>query len=224
MSYAFELNGAQLVAECDGSLWWPEQGLLAVADLHLEKATSLARRGALLPPYDSRATLQRLALAIQRRAPRLVVSLGDAFHDAAGPGRLTLDDRQTLMTLAAGRDWVWVAGNHEGDAVPFGQSMAAFACGPLVFRHEPATAPTPGEVAGHFHPKAAIRQRGRKIARPCFATDGQRLILPAFGVYTGGLDLLHPDLFRYFGPALRALLCGSDAVHAIPAPLLVEIV
>lgn len=224
MSYAFELNGAELVAECDGSLWWPTHRLLAVADLHLEKATSLARRGALLPPYDSRATLQRLARAIERRAPRVVVSLGDAFHDGQGPARLTAEDRAMLNALAHRRDWIWVAGNHDGHAVPFGGSMAAFSLEAVTFRHEPLTGASPGEVAGHFHPKAAIRQRGRKIARPCFATDGQRLILPAFGVYTGGLDLLHPELQRYFGPALRALLCGSDAVHAIPAPLLVQIV
>lgn len=224
MSYIFHLNGADLVAEPDGSLWWPEQRLLAVADLHLEKASSLARRGLLLPPFDSRATLSRLAQAVHRRNPRIVVSLGDAFHDAAGPARLSAEDRQALAQLSDGRQWIWVAGNHEGDAVPFGTSVASFLHGPLIFRHEPLSDAPPGEIAGHFHPKAAIRQRGRKIARPCFATDGDRLILPAFGAYTGGLDVLHPDLYRFFGPSLRALLLGGDAVHAVPAPLLVEIV
>lgn len=224
MSYDFRLNGADLVAEPDGSLWWPEQRLLVVADLHLEKASSLARRGILLPPFDTRATISRLSQAIRRRDPSIVVSLGDAFHDPTGPARLVAEDRLALAEIAKGRRWIWVAGNHDGDAVPFGTSVASFLHGPLTFRHEPLPDAPAGEVAGHFHPKAAIRQRGRKIARPCFATDGDRLILPAFGAYTGGLDLLDPALYRYFGPTLRALLLGGDAVHAVPAPLLVEIV
>lgn len=222
MSMPFSLNGVALVAEADGSLWWPAESLLVVADLHFEKGSSYARRGVLLPPFDTRATLHKLALAIERRNPRRVISLGDAFHDPAGIGRLTREDRGMLETLAGGREWIWVAGNHEGEAVPFGASVASASYGTLIFRHEPQPHPAPGEVAGHYHPKASVLVRGRRLTRPCFATDGARLVMPAFGAFTGGLDLLQADIHRHFGAGLRALVMGDGGVHAIPAEMLVS--
>lgn len=224
MSLSFALHGTELTAEPDGSLWWPEKEALVVADLHLEKATSMARRGALLPPFDTRETLARLQTAIARRAPRMVISLGDAFHDREGAMRLENADRAALETLAAGREWLWIAGNHEQNAVPFGEALDDMALGTLRFRHAPLAHAMPGEVAGHYHPKAAIRVHGRKVTRPCFATDGARLILPAFGAFTGGLDLLHPDLRGLFGNDLCALMLASTSVHAIRVGQLVPVV
>lgn len=224
MSLSFTVHGAELSAEPDGSLWWPEKAALIVADLHLEKATAMARRGALLPPFDTRETLVRLRAAIRRHDPRLVISLGDAFHDRDGPVRLVADDRAVLEELARGREWLWIAGNHERDAVPFGAAVDDLALGPLRFRHAPLLDAEPGEVAGHFHPKAAIRVHGRKVVRPCFATDSKRLILPAFGAYTGGLDLLHADLRGLFGAELCALMLASTTVHAVAASQLVNVV
>lgn len=224
MSLTFAFHDAELTAEPDGSLWWPGQSALTVADLHLEKGTALARRGALLPPFDTRETLVRLQAAILRRNPRRVISLGDAFHDRNGPIRLSAPDRALLDELARGRDWLWIAGNHEQDAVPFGEALDDLALGTLRFRHKPLPEATPGEVAGHFHPKAAIRVHGRKVVRPCFATDGERLILPAFGTFTGGLDLLHPGLRGLFGADLCALMLASTTVHAVPAAKLVSVI
>ncbi len=224
MSLPFIVHGVELSAEPDGSLWWPEQAALVVADLHLEKATALARHGALLPPFDTRETLARLERAIERRAPRRVISLGDAFHDRDGAARLESDELATLTALASGREWLWIAGNHERDAVPFGEALDDAALGPLRFRHAPLPQAMPGEVAGHYHPKAAIRIHGRRVVRPCFATDGQRLILPAFGAFTGGLDLLHPALRGLFGDDLCALMLASTTVHAVAASNLVNVV
>lgn len=224
MSLSFTVHGTDLRAEPDGSLWWPEQSALIVADLHLEKATAMAGRGALLPPFDTRETLARLQAAILRRDPRLVISLGDAFHDHSGAARLEAADRALLEDLARGREWLWIAGNHEQGAVPFGEASDDLALGLLRFRHEPLLHAVPGEVAGHFHPKAAIRVHGRKVVRPCFATDGERLVLPAFGAFTGGLDLLHPDLRGLFGEELCALMLASSTVHAVAASKLVSVV
>lgn len=224
MSLSFTVHDAELIAEPDGSLWWPEQEALIIADLHLEKGTALARRGALLPPFDTRETLARLRAAILRRKPRVVISLGDAFHDRDGPLRLASDDRALLQDLARSREWLWIAGNHEQDAVPFGEALDDLALGPLYFRHAPVPNAAAGEVAGHFHPKAAIRVHGRKVVRPCFATDGERLILPAFGAFTGGLDLLHPDLRGLFGPDLCALMLASTSVHSVTASKLVSVI
>lgn len=224
MSLSFTVRNTELTAEADGSLWWPERSALIIADLHLEKATALAGRGALLPPFDTRETLMRLQAAVLRREPRLVISLGDAFHDRHGPARLEPPERALLEDLARGRDWLWIAGNHERGAVPFGEALDDLALGLLRFRHEPLPDSVPGEVAGHFHPKAAIRVHGRKVVRPCFATDGQRLVLPAFGVFTGGLDLMHPALRGLFGEDLCALMLASTTVHAVAASKLVNVV
>ena len=154
-------------------IYWPEQGLLAVADLHLEKGSSFAARGVLLPPYDTAATLARLAALIARYAPRVVVALGDSFHDGRGPARLADTDRATLRSLQRGRDWVWITGNHDPDPAEGigGRFLSTLKLGALTFRHEPLEN-AGGEIAGHLHPIARVSRRGRAVSRRCFAGDG----------------------------------------------------
>jgi len=210
--------GVVLEAFPEGALWWDHERLLVVADLHLEKGSAFARRGQLLPPYDTAATLARLSDLIGRLDPKVVVALGDSFHDDGGPDRLSPRDRLTLAALQVRRDWVWVAGNHD-PAPPAGLAgthVDALAVGPLTFRHEPQPAPAEGEVAGHLHPCARVIGRGRSVRRPCFAGDGYRLILPAFGAYAGGLDVLDQAFAGLFSPAtFRACMLGDERVYPV---------
>ena len=212
-------------ALCDprGVLYFPDIGLLCVSDLHLEKGSSIARRGALIPPYDTAATLARLAEAVTHYQPRIVVSLGDSFHDGWGAERLPAAFRATLEALMAGRDWFWIAGNHDPDApadLP-GETVRELAVGALRFRHEPSPGGAEGEIAGHLHPCARIVQRGRSVRRRCFAGDGARMIMPAFGAYTGSLNVLdraYHGLFRR--ETLMAYMLGADRVFAMPGSML----
>jgi DNA ligase-associated metallophosphoesterase len=173
--------GAILVADCAGALYWPDESLLVIADLHLEKGSAFAARGVLLPPYDTAATLARLAMLIERYAPRLVIALGDSFHDGGGPARMSDISRAGLKALQRGRDWLWIAGNHDPDPADNigGRFAEILALGPLTFRHEPSPHPCDGEIAGHLHPQARIARRGRAVSRRCFASDGKRLVMPA---------------------------------------------
>ncbi len=220
-----EISVAGEQASCDrlGALHFPALGLLCVSDLHLEKGSSFARRGMLVPPYDTAATLLRLQAVIDRYRPRIVVSLGDSFHDPEGAARLPEHTRAGLMSLMAGRDWFWVAGNHDPKppaGLP-GETVEALAIGGLTFRHEPSAQASEGEVAGHLHPCARIVQRGRSVRRRCFATDGARAIMPAFGAYTGSLNVLdraYAGLFRREG--LMAYMIGARRVFAIAGGLL----
>jgi DNA ligase-associated metallophosphoesterase len=211
--------GVELAADAAGALYWPEQGLLAVADLHLEKGSSFARRGVLLPPYDTAATLARLAALIGRYAPRVVVALGDSFHDGGGPARLADTDRATLKGLQRGRDWVWITGNHDPEPAEGigGRFLASFAQGGLTFRHEPMENAT-AEIAGHLHPVARVVRRGRAVSRRCFATDGARVVMPAFGAYAGGLNVRHRAFARLFRTlAFTAHMLGERRVYAVAA-------
>jgi uncharacterized protein len=207
-----------LVADCDGALYWPEEGVLAVADLHLEKGSSFARRGVLLPPYDTAATLGRLALIMTRYAPRVVIALGDSFHDDDGAGRVAAADRAALAALQRGRDWIWIAGNHDrrpADGVG-GGCAGAIAIGGLMFRHEPTGAE--GEIAGHLHPVARVGRRRHTVSRRCFAADRARLILPAFGAFAGGLNVRHRAFADVFGTlAFTAHLLGEGRLYALAA-------
>ena len=214
------LAGVTLIADPAGALYWPEEKLLVAADLHLEKGSAYAARGVLLPPYDTAATLARLARLIERYAPRLVVALGDSFHDGGGPARMADNSRGTLMTLQRGRDWVWLAGNHDPDPADNigGRFADVLALGALTFRHEPSADPIEGEIAGHLHPLACIVQRGRALRRRCFAGDGHRLVMPAFGAYAGGLNVRHRAIASLF-PALAftAHMLGERRLYAVPA-------
>jgi DNA ligase-associated metallophosphoesterase len=206
------------VADLSGALFWQEQRLLVVSDLHLEKGSSFATRGVLLPPYDTVATLGRLAAVIARHDPRLVIALGDSFHDRTAHARLTAPDREALTAMQARRDWIWISGNHD-PALPRdlgGVVATEVAIGPITFRHEPTGAI--GEIAGHLHPKARVPTRGRSVERRCFASDGERAVMPAFGAYAGGLsirDLAFEKVFRSL--EFMAHLLGDNRLHAIAA-------
>jgi len=210
--------GIALIGDPVGALYWPEEGLLAVADLHLEKGSSFAARGVLLPPYDTAVTLARIARLVARYAPRAVIALGDSFHDGDGPARIAATDRATLAALQRGLDWIWIAGNHDPDpADGIGGSFGgALAVGPLIFRHEPTGAE--GEIAGHLHPVARVSTRGGSVSRRCFASDGTRLVMPAFGAYAGGLNVRHRAFAEVFGSlAFTAHMLGEGRLYAVAA-------
>ena len=212
------LAGVPLLADPDGALYWPEHGLLAVADLHLEKGSSFAARGQLLPPYDTAATLARLVRLIAHYTPRCVVALGDSFHDGGGPARLVDSDRESIRAMQHGREWIWITGNHDpkpADGVG-GVFEAALAIGPLTFRHLPGGAT--GEIAGHLHPVARVAHRGRAVSRRCFAADGQRMVMPAFGAFTGGLNVRDAAFADVFGTlAFTAHMLGEGRLYAFAA-------
>ncbi len=215
-----ELGGVALVADPSGALYWPAQDLLVVADMHLEKGSSFARHGTFLPPYDTAATLARLGDAIARFDPRAVFALGDSFHDGDGPNRLSDRDREALLGFQRGRDWIWLAGNHDPDpAAGIGGAFSpAIAIGPLVFRHEPTAAPDEIEIAGHLHPVARVSARGRAISRRCFACNERRLVMPAFGAYAGGLNVRNAAFARVFGTLrFTAHMLGDARLFAVAA-------
>jgi DNA ligase-associated metallophosphoesterase len=207
-----------MLADFSGALFWEEQNLLVVSDLHLEKGSSYAARGVLLPPYDTAATLSRLATVIARHDPKMVIALGDSFHDRNAHERLSDSDREALTALQARRDWIWISGNHD-PAIPsdFGGVVATeVAIGPIAFRHEPTGAF--GEIAGHLHPKARVPTRGRAVERRCFASDSDRLVMPSFGAYTGGLSIRDIAFTKIFGaPGFMAHVLGESRVHSIAA-------
>ena len=215
---ALDVAGVTLLADLSGALLWQEQRLLVVSDLHLEKGSSFAKRGVLLPPFDSVATLSRLAAVIARHDPKMVIALGDSFHDRNAHERLSTPDREALTAMQVRRDWIWISGNHD-PALPsdLGGAVASeVAIGPIVFRHEPTGAS--GEIAGHLHPKARVPTRGRSIERRCFASDGERAVMPAFGAYTGGLSIRDAAFAKIFRtPGLMAHVLGDNRLHAIAA-------
>jgi DNA ligase-associated metallophosphoesterase len=216
------LAGQRLMLDPAGVLLWPETGLLAVSDLHLEKGSSYAPRGMLLPPWDTRVTLDRLVLLLRRYRPRIVVALGDSFHDRAAAERLPAAERQRLQAITAATRFIWVQGNHDPEPPDGlgGEAMAQFDAGPLVFRHQ-AVAEASGEISGHHHPKAAIPARGTSVTRPCFVTDARRVVMPAFGAYTGGMDVREPGIARLFPRGGRVFLLGRERLYSFaigPSP------
>ena len=218
--HVIQVAGTTLLADPDGARYWPEEKLLIVADLHLEKGSAFAQRGVLLPPYDTASTLGRLGRLIEHYAPRILVALGDSFHDDDGPLRMSDIDRIKLKGLQRGRDWVWIAGNHDSDLPPDigGRFADTLAIGALTFRHQPSGHAQDGEIAGHLHPVARVAQRGRAVSRRCFAADGRRLVMPAFGAYTGGLNVRAQAIFELFGTlAFTAHMLGAQRLYAIAA-------
>lgn len=212
------LAGAELLCDPAGSLFWPDESLLVVSDLHLEKGSSFASRGSMIPPYDTAVTLGALAACIARWNPRRIISLGDSFHDASVSGRMPEIFRARLAAMMAGREWIWIFGNHDPEP-PHGvggDCADEVVIGPLTFRHEPARRFAIGEVAGHLHPEARIVRRGRAVRRKCFATDCDRLVMPAFGAYTGGLSIRDRAFEGLLNEAgLLAHLLGRDRIYTI---------
>lgn len=220
VAHVFTLLGTELHALSSGALHWPMAGLLCVSDLHLGRSMRGARRGgALLPPYEGQETLMRLEADIAATRPGCVVCLGDSFDDDDAAQEIDDHLADRLTRLMAGRRWVWIAGNHDPAPLPLGGShVGELRQGPLVFRHVAKPEAAPGEVSGHYHPKARlVLAGGRSVGRPCFLFDEARLILPAYGAYTGGLSWQAPALSALLGAGARAILTGAVA-RAVPVP------
>ena len=218
VAHTLSFAGASLTLDPSGALWLAEARTLVVADLHLEKASSFARSGSLLPPYDSRATLARLTAVVARLAPARIVALGDSFHDRGGPARLGAEEAAALAALAARHALVWITGNHDPELPEGlgGRVVADLAIGPLAFCHLPSAGRRPGEVCGHLHPVVSVAGRGRAVRRRCFASDGARLVLPAFGALAGGLDLRDAAFADVLArAATTAYALGTDRIYPI---------
>jgi len=213
-SVELRLRGAAVAALPDGALWIGEAKTLVVSDLHLEKGSAFALRGQMLPPYDTHAALLKLTGLVMQLQPDTIVSLGDSFHDRAGPARIDARDRELLRLLMSRCDWVWVEGNHDGKSAETlgGAARDALHIGPLILRHEPTQGAAPGEIAGHLHPCARVGGRGASVRRRCFATDGARLVMPAFGAFTGGLNICDAAFKEIFPDGACALVLGKERV------------
>ncbi len=218
------LNGVELLADLSGALIWPQRRTVLVADLHLEKGSSYAKSGRFLPPYDTATTLQNLQAVVDRHGAERVICLGDSFHDSEAAERLGTADVERLRRLTGQHEWIWIVGNHDPEPPSDwgGRVFHEMTEGALVLRHEALPdAKVAGEISGHFHPKAAIRVRNRRVSGRCFATDGRRLVVPAFGAYTGGLNVLDPALTGLFTRAFRVHLLGRERIFAFPRKALV---
>lgn len=212
------LANVEVMLRWSGALWLERESALVVADLHFEKGSSYAARfGQMLPPYDTRETLDRLDREIALLAPKRLIFLGDSFHDGDGEARLAADDHRRLEGLAMGRELVWAVGNHDADGpkVLPGEIIGEAVVSGLILRHEPLPGAQPGEVAGHLHPAAKITSGRATTRRRCFVTDGQRLVLPAFGAFTGGLNILDEAFSNLFAGPMLAGALGPKRVHAV---------
>lgn len=210
----FKLGDALVTALPEGALWVGDAKTLIVSDVHFEKGSAYAIRGQMLPPYDTHAALMKLTDLILRLQPEIIVSLGDSFHDGGGPQRMDARDRGLLKVLMSRCDWIWVEGNHDGRAAETlgGAVRDVLHIGSLVLRHEPTASAAPGEIAGHLHPCAKVGGRGRSVRRRCFATDGARLVMPAFGAFTGGLNVCDDVFAPIFADGVTALVLGKERV------------
>jgi hypothetical protein len=218
MDVSFSFAGEELQLLPSGALFWPAQATLLVADLHLEKASHYAKAGWLLPPHASADTLAALIDAVDASGATRVVCLGDSFHDAGGPDRLLPAARAALGLMVHNLDWWWITGNHDDDAAAAlgGRVLGEAQLGPFTLRHEAVPGCTVPELSGHFHPKLVIRHRGRHIARRCAALGATRLILPAFGTFTGGLDAADPAIRGLLGAHARALVVDRGRLLQFP--------
>lgn len=212
------IRGALFTPLAEGALWWPDRSILIVSDLHLEKGSSFAADGQMLPPYDTRATLKRIERLMQVYQPDTVISLGDSFHDGKAERRLSNQDSARIRALTSQTDWIWVEGNHDPDppASLGGRAARELTFNNVVFRHEPTG--QSGEIAGHLHPCARVVSRVRALRRRCFVTDGERLILPAMGAYTGGLNVLD-DIYQACFPDDGMMVFAMAREAVIPVSL-----
>ncbi|AHB47164.1 metallophosphatase [Hyphomicrobium nitrativorans NL23] len=219
------VSGLAFVADVSGALYWPAENALIVADLHFEKGSAFAARGLMLPPYDTSATLERLAATLDAYNAETVVCLGDSFHDNGADGRMCAQDRETLAILQEDREWIWITGNHD-TVIPEcfgGHVLPELNVSGLIFRHEPAQGRVTHEIAGHLHPAARVSFHGHVIRRPCFVGNGNRLVLPAFGTYAGGLNVLDDAFAPVFGSdGVSVLVMGQEGLYPIASRLLKE--
>jgi uncharacterized protein len=214
-----EVNGERLVLDAAGALYWPDERLLVFSDMHFEKGSSYARRGAMLPPYDTKQTLSRVAALVRRYTPSTIIALGDSFHDEDAADRLDQSQRDLLLSLGKAAEWIWITGNHDPEPPSWlgGRIAEEVAIGGLLFRHEPSVSPFAGEIAGHLHPCKSVTRRGRTLRRRCFVSDGARLVMPAFGAYAGGLDVRDGAVRSLFAEAFRAYVLGAQRVYTVAA-------
>jgi DNA ligase-associated metallophosphoesterase len=214
----FSFAGESFVAGAEGALYWPAQQALLVADLHLEKASWFARLGQFLPPYDSHATLTSLAHEVERSGAKRLYCLGDSFHDRFGCDRLPAAARELLLQMTSTLDWVWIVGNHDpGFSDHCGGRLAKESdIGGIILRHEAVRDDPRPEMSGHFHPKLRLNLQGRHVSRRCFVVSATKLILPAFGSLTGGLDATHPEILSQVGSGASALVPVSDRLLRFP--------
>lgn len=214
----FSFASYELCVLPEGALYWPARRALIVADLHFEKASWFALKGQMLPPYDSMATLAALAALVERTQARELWCLGDSFHDSAGCERLPMAARDALMALTGALRWVWITGNHDAALTDHcgGEIVEEAEVEGLLLRHEAEPGEVRPELSGHFHPKLRVRLRGRQVARRCFVATGTKLILPAFGALTGGLDAHHPEIVRAVGRGAEALVALEDRLLRFP--------
>jgi uncharacterized protein len=212
------VHSAMLHLDHNGAVWWPAERTLIVADMHLEKGSAFAARGQLLPPYDSAVTLAKLTRVIARHRPQRLIALGDSFHDVGAGGRMDEAALAALAALSASLEMIWITGNHDPE-IPSGlpgERRAELVLGPLTFRHEPQKGSQPGEIAGHLHPAAKVVSERGKVRRPAFVTDGNRMILPAFGAYAGGLNCMDQVIAGLFQQRMiTAHVCGSARVYPV---------
>ena len=217
--------GKTFVADKSGALFWPDEDLLIVADLHLEKGSSFAKRGSLLPPYDTRSTLGRLYKVTERFDPATIVALGDSLHEASAADRMGREELDLIHELQENRSWYWVTGNHDPEIPEFlgGQVVDDLTVGGLSLRHEPFEGPVTHEIAGHLHPAAKIAMRGHSMRRPCFVSNGRRLVVPAFGAYTGGLNVMDDAFAPLFGgQGVYIWMLGHEGIYPVAARQLKE--
>ncbi len=217
--------GKAFIADQSGALYWPAEDALIVADMHLEKGSSFAARGQMLPPYDTRQTLITLAETIDRYDATTIIALGDSFHDADGPSRIMPQDREILEIIQADRQWFWIVGNHD-PVLPEslgGTVLDALVISGLTLRHEPFAGPVTHEIAGHLHPAAKVSLYGHMIRRPSFVGNGRRLVLPAFGALTGGLNVLDAAFHPLFGlDGYSVWMMGHEGLYPVATRLLRE--
>lgn len=214
----FSFAGETLEATASGALFWPAQNALLVADLHLEKASWFARLGQFLPPYDSHATLTELLSEVERSGASRLYCLGDSFHDAFGCDRLPANARALLTDLTSRLHWSWIIGNHDPGFADHcgGRIEEEVELGGIILRHEAVRSETRPEISGHFHPKLRLHLMGRRVSRRCFVVSASKLIMPAFGALTGGLDAHHPEILRSVGSGAAALVPVSDRLLRFP--------
>ncbi|MDX2307054.1 MAG: ligase-associated DNA damage response endonuclease PdeM [Hyphomicrobium sp.] len=212
--------GKQFRADVSGALYWPAENALVVADLHLEKASAYASKGVMLPPYDTRETLTRLAAALDRTDAATVIALGDSLHDGEGHERLSAEDRETLRIIQEDREWIWITGNHDPEV---SETLGGMACESLTvegitFCHIPRPGRITHEIAGHLHPAAKLSLHGHTFRRPCFVGNGLRLVMPAFGTFTGGLNILDEAFYPLFGnEGLSVWMLGQEGLYPVAA-------